>query len=74
MSDQVSFCLLSYLYIFHFIFQFVPFRDFIRNGTSMPTSQAALAKEVLEEIPEQFLQYMKKRGIKPKPRTTAPPM
>lgn len=56
------------------IVQFVPFRDFIRNGTSMLTSQAALAKEVLAEIPDQFLLYMKKRGVKPRPRTTAPPM
>lgn len=56
------------------IVQFVPFRDFIRNDSSMVTSQAALAKEVLAEIPEQFLQYMKKRGVKPKPRTMAPPM
>jgi hypothetical protein len=40
----------------------------------MVTSQTALAKEVLAEIPEQFLQYMKKRGVKPKPRTMAPPM
>jgi hypothetical protein len=50
------------------------FGDFIRNDSSMVTSQAALAKEVLAEIPEQFLQYMKKRGVKPKPRTMAPPM
>lgn len=56
------------------IVQFVPFRDFIRNGTHMPTSQAALAKEVLAEIPEQFLQYMKKRGVKPKPRPMTAPM
>ncbi|CAG2245303.1 Nicotinic receptor-associated protein 1,Protein BONZAI 1,Protein BONZAI 2,Copine-5,Copine-8,Copine-1,Copine-2,Copine-A,Copine-4,Copine-9,Copine-7,Copine-6,Protein BONZAI 3,Copine-3 [Mytilus edulis] len=45
------------------IVQFVPFRDFIRNGTSMVTSQAALAKEVLAEIPDQFLQYMKKKVL-----------
>ncbi|VDI40200.1 Hypothetical predicted protein [Mytilus galloprovincialis] len=56
------------------IVQFVPFRDFIRNGTSMLTSQAALAKEVLAEIPDQFLQYMKKKGVKPRTRTTAPPI
>lgn len=40
----------------------------------MLTSQAALAKEVLAEIPDQFLQYMKKKGVKPRTRTTAPPM
>lgn len=31
---------------------------------------ARLAKDVLAEIPEQFLSYMKARGIKPSP---APP-
>ena len=39
----------------------------------MVLSQAALAKEVLAEIPEQFLSYMKKRNIKPKLSATAPP-
>lgn len=37
--------------------------------------QALLAKEVLKEIPDQILQYMKSRGIAPKPapRPVAPP-
>ena len=33
----------------------------------MQISQARLAKEVLEEITEQFISYMKSKGIKPKP-------
>lgn len=39
----------------------------------MALSQAALAKEVLAEIPDQFLSYMKKHNIKPKLSATAPP-
>ncbi|XP_078340073.1 copine-8-like isoform X1 [Crassostrea virginica] len=54
------------------IVQFVPFNDFLNRG-NMVLSQAALAKEVLAEIPEQFLSYMKKRNIKPKLSATAPP-
>ncbi|XP_021369991.1 copine-8-like isoform X3 [Mizuhopecten yessoensis] len=51
------------------IVQFVPFRDFLggKFGNNMQVSQAALAKEVLAEIPDQFLQYMKANNIKPKP-------
>ncbi|KAJ8301692.1 hypothetical protein KUTeg_020679 [Tegillarca granosa] len=50
------------------IVQFVPMRDFTgRAGENPATVQARLAKEVLEEIPDQFLSYMKSRNIKPKP-------
>lgn len=43
-------------------------RDFTgRAGDNPATIQAMLAKEVLEEIPDQFLSYMKSRNIKPKP-------
>ncbi|XP_069141533.1 copine-8-like isoform X2 [Argopecten irradians] len=51
------------------IVQFVPFRDFMggKFGNNMQISQAALAKEVLAEIPDQFLQYMKANNIQPKP-------
>jgi hypothetical protein len=38
-----------------------------RSGDNPATIQAMLAKEVLEEIPNQFLSYMKSRNIKPKP-------
>lgn len=50
------------------IVQFVPMREFMgRAGANPATIQAILAKEVLEEIPDQFLSYMKSRNIKPKP-------
>ncbi|GAB1607454.1 copine-8-like [Argonauta hians] len=48
------------------IVQFVPFRDFLGDhGSRMQVSQAYLAREVLAEIPEQFLSYMKHHRIKP---------
>ncbi|GAB1598493.1 copine-8-like isoform X3 [Argonauta hians] len=51
------------------IVQFVPMRNFTfsNQGDNALTIQARLAKEVLEEIPEQFLSYMKTHDIKPKP-------
>ena len=50
--------------------QFVPFRDYIDRTGNHVLSMARLAKDVLAEIPSQFLSYMKTRGIKPSP---APP-
>lgn len=52
--------------------KFVPFREFIggRFGSNLQMSQAYLAKEVLAEVPDQIVLYMKKKGFKPKP---APP-
>ncbi|KAK0064073.1 copine-8 [Biomphalaria pfeifferi] len=48
------------------IVQFVPFRDFMgSNGEDIASVHARLAKEVLEEIPEQLLSYMKRNNIKP---------
>lgn len=38
----------------------------------MHVSQAFLAKEVLAEIPDQVLSYMKRYGIKPKPPKPSP--
>ncbi|NWQ79675.1 CPNE8 protein, partial [Columbina picui] len=52
------------------IVQFVPFRDYIDRSGNHVLSMARLAKDVLAEIPEQFLSYMRVRGIKPLP---APP-
>lgn len=49
------------------IVQFVPMRNFL--GIGGPNSQGAgvyLAKEVLAEIPEQFVGFMKSRKIVPK--------
>ncbi|KAL4624925.1 copine-8 isoform X1 [Arapaima gigas] len=52
------------------IVQFVPFRDYIDRSGNHILSMARLAKDVLAEIPDQFLSYMRSRGIKPLP---APP-
>ncbi|KAH9489380.1 Copine-8 [Bulinus truncatus] len=49
------------------IVQFVPFRNFLTTGSNMKVSSAFLAKEVLAEIPDQILGYMKRYNIKPKP-------
>ena len=49
------------------IVQFVPMRNFL--GIGGPNSQGAgvyLAKEVLAEIPDQFVGFMKSRKIIPK--------
>lgn len=45
--------------------QFVPFRDYIDHRGNHILSMARLAKDVLAEIPDQFLLYMRTRGIKP---------
>lgn len=48
------------------IVQFVPFRNFLRQGINSQLSRLHLAKEVLAEIPDQFLGYMKTNRIVPK--------
>uniref|UniRef100_A0A914D9Y8 Copine C-terminal domain-containing protein n=1 Tax=Acrobeloides nanus TaxID=290746 RepID=A0A914D9Y8_9BILA len=50
------------------IVQFVPFRNFL-TGAQMDflMVQAALAKEVLAEVPDQVTSYMKSKNIAPKP-------
>ncbi|KAL8212845.1 UNVERIFIED_CONTAM: Copine-9 [Gekko kuhli] len=47
------------------IVQFVPFRDYIDHSGNQVLSMARLAKDVLAEIPEQLLSYMKMYDIKP---------
>uniref|UniRef100_A0A3Q3W3J9 C2 domain-containing protein n=1 Tax=Mola mola TaxID=94237 RepID=A0A3Q3W3J9_MOLML len=49
------------------IVQFVPFRDYMDRTGNHVLSMARLAKDVLAEIPDQLISYMKSRGIKPKP-------
>lgn len=66
------FCFLSTHYVlsspcFLSPLQFVPFRDYIDRRGNHILSMARLAKEVLAEIPDQFLSYMRTRGIKPGP-------
>ena len=46
------------------IVQFVPFREFQNNPM-------LLAKETLEEVPGQMLDYFRRRGITPNPATEA---
>ena len=49
------------------IVQFVPFNNFYSNSTrSHETARVYLAKEVLAEIPDQFLGFMKSRNIVPR--------
>jgi len=57
-----------HLFVFVF-FQFVSFREFIGGsfGDDLNRSQVMLAKEVLAEIPDQVMSYMKKYGVKPNP-------
>lgn len=47
--------------------QFVPFRDYMDQSGNQVLSMARLAKDVLAEIPEQLLGFMKTRGIEPRP-------
>ena len=53
------------------IVQFVELRRFLSPGNVW--SKEMLAKEVLAEIPDQFVGWMKSRGIMPKPKPEAPP-
>ena len=46
------------------IVQFVPYRDFANNPME-------LARETLEEVPGQMLNYFKKHNIRPKPANEA---
>ncbi|XP_036448062.1 copine-9 [Colossoma macropomum] len=55
------------------IVQFVPFRDYIDRTGNQVLSMARLAKDVLAEIPEQLLSFMKSRGIEPRPALSNSP-
>jgi hypothetical protein len=48
------------------IVQFVPFNKFVTMGNPH-TARIRLAREVLAEIPTQFIGYMKANNIAPKP-------
>jgi hypothetical protein len=49
------------------IVQFVPFTQFVSAGMDSQMSRLHLAREVLAEVPDQFVGFMKSRGIRPKP-------
>lgn len=55
-------CWLKFLYCY----QFVPFRNYLSSRYGDVTSGARLASDVLEELPGQFLEYMKKHKIQPR--------
>lgn len=54
------------------IVQFVPLRKFLSNHGPFIKSQADLAREVLEEIPEQMTGFMRSKGFKPNISVSAP--
>uniref|UniRef100_A0A7E4V1A0 Copine-3 n=1 Tax=Panagrellus redivivus TaxID=6233 RepID=A0A7E4V1A0_PANRE len=58
------------------IVQFVPFQKFCKKGPSSPYEeerlQYLLAKEVLAEVPQQVVSYMKSKGIVPGEPGTRP--
>ncbi|XP_033484126.2 copine-9-like isoform X1 [Epinephelus fuscoguttatus] len=56
------------------IVQFVPFRDYIDRSGNQVLSMARLAKDVLAEIPDQLLSFMKSRGIEPRPPLSSSPL
>ncbi|KAG7519488.1 copine-9-like [Solea senegalensis] len=56
------------------IVQFVPFRDYIDRSGNQVLSMARLAKDVLAEIPDQLLSFMKTRGIEPRPALSNSPL
>lgn len=53
--------------LFPMLQQFVPFRDYMDRTGNHVLSMARLAKDVLAEIPDQLISYMKSRAIKPNP-------
>ncbi|XP_076874852.1 copine-9 isoform X2 [Brachyhypopomus gauderio] len=55
------------------IVQFVPFRDYIDRSGNQVLSMARLAKDVLAEVPEQLLSFMKSRNIEPRPALSHSP-
>lgn len=52
--------------------QFVPFRDYVDRTGNHVLSMARLARDVLAEIPDQLVSYMKAKGIRPSPPPEAP--
>ncbi|XP_057372380.1 copine-8-like isoform X1 [Daphnia carinata] len=49
------------------IVQFVPFSQFLNANMNPALGRLHLAREILREIPDQFIGYMKSRKISPKP-------
>ena len=57
-----------YLIVLCLYIQFVPFRNFVskQRGRDAVVGSAQLARFVLAEVPDQFLQYMYAHAIEPK--------
>ncbi|XP_071448291.1 copine-8-like [Hetaerina americana] len=49
------------------IVQFVPLRNFMKSGTNPHSTMERLAKEVLAEVPTQFLSFMRSNHVIPRP-------
>ncbi|MCL4138178.1 UNVERIFIED_CONTAM: hypothetical protein GTU68_037257 [Idotea baltica] len=49
------------------IVQFVPFSNFLQGNGDPGSARLRLAKEVLAEVPDQLLSYMKVNNIRPQP-------
>ncbi|ROT71173.1 copine-8 [Penaeus vannamei] len=49
------------------IVQFVSFRDFLKGGGDQQSAGLRLAREVLAEVPDQVLSYMKANNVQPQP-------
>lgn len=49
------------------IVQFVPFRNFLQGTGDPGSARLRLAKEVLAEVPDQLLSYMRVNNIPPRP-------
>lgn len=50
----------------------MPFRDYVDRTGNHVLSMARLARDVLAEIPDQLVSYMKAQGIRPRPPPAAP--
>ena len=50
----------------------MPFRDYVDRTGNHVLSMARLARDVLAEIPDQLVSYMKSQGIRPRPPPAAP--
>lgn len=61
-------------HILSLLLQFVPFRDYVDRSGNQVLSMARLAKDVLAEIPDQLLSFMKSRGIEPRPALSTSPL
>ncbi|XP_068226991.1 copine-8-like [Palaemon carinicauda] len=65
-GDKVRLCS-NNRYAARDIVQFVPYQQFLMSGVNPYAAKEKLAREVLAEIPDQVIQYMKTNHIQPNP-------